>query len=250
MSLPSRIRLLFNVKANAALDKAEDPREVLEYAYAQQRELLAEVKRGLIEVATSRRQLEQQTQKLRARVSQVEDQARRALAAGREDLARTALQRKQSALVELEALNRQVTEAVEQERKFIAAEQQVSARVEEFRNRRTALAASYTAAEAQVRVNDAFAGVAGNQAEVGLAIQRAEENIERMRARASAVDALVELGARPALAGAGDPVERELREITIPGAVDAELAALKAELVKAEPPPGQQPALPDPNSTA
>jgi phage shock protein A len=245
MSLPSRIRMLFNVKANAALDKAEDPRQVLEYAFAQQRELLAEVKRGLIEVATSRRQLEHQAQKLRARVSQVEDQARRALAAGREELARTALQRKQSALTELDVLDRQVAEAAEQERKFLAAEQQVSARVEEFRNRRTALAATYTAAEAQVRVNEAFAGVAGDQAEVGLALHRAEENIERIQARASAVDALVELGALPALAGAGDPVERELREIAITGAVDHELAALKAELAK-----GQQPALPDPSPAA
>ena len=101
MGVWSRVLLFLKVKASAGLDRAEDPRQVLEYALDQQQAVLRKVRLGLIEVATSKHQLEQQAQRQRARVPQLEDQARRALVAGREDLARLSLERKQTALVEL-----------------------------------------------------------------------------------------------------------------------------------------------------
>src|SRR5919198_592863 len=104
MGLWSRTLMLFRIRTSAALDRAEDPREVLDYAYSQQLELLRKVKQGLVDVATSKAQLEHQAEKLRARLPHLEGQARRALAAGREDLARLALERKQTAGGELETL--------------------------------------------------------------------------------------------------------------------------------------------------
>src|SRR3990172_2999941 len=119
MGLLSRMMLFLKVKASATLDRGEDPRQVVEYAYQEQQEILRKVRQGLIEVATSRHQLEHQAQKLRPQVPKMEDQAKRALAAGREDLARIALERKQTALVELEGLDYQVDEVAEEERKLI-----------------------------------------------------------------------------------------------------------------------------------
>lgn len=229
MSLWRRILLFFKIKTSAALDRAEDPRQTLEYAYGQQLELLRKVKQGLIEVASSRRQLEQQSLKLRSRVPQLESQASQALRAGREDLARISLQRKQTAFAELEGLDRQVAEVAEEERKLTMAEQQLSARVEEFRTHREVVSARYTAAEAQVRVTEALTGVAGEFAELSMAVGRAEEKAERLQARASAIDALVETGAL-ALPGGSDAVERELRALAAGKAVEEELAALKAQL--------------------
>src|SRR5262249_58796154 len=95
---------------------------------------------------------------------------------------------------ELEAGGRRIDEVAEDERRLTRAEQHLVARTEEFRARRSILSATYTAAEAQVRVDEALGGISGELAELYLAVGRAEEKTERMRARASAVDQLAALG--------------------------------------------------------
>ena len=132
MSLWSRIRMLFKIKTNASLNQLEDPRQVFDYAYEQQHVILRQVRQGLVEVATSKRQLEQQVERLRARVPKTEAQAQQALAADREDLARLALQRKQTALVEIESLEEQLSGTEHEEQKLALAERQLSSRMDEF----------------------------------------------------------------------------------------------------------------------
>ena len=149
IGLLSRLRMLFKSKASAALDRAEDPRELVEYAYSQQQELLRKTKQGLIEVTTSKVRLEQQASKLRAQVPRVEQQAGRALQMGREDLARIALQRKQTVLAELDQLELQAAEIGEDERLLAHTEQELAVRVEQFRVRRDSISARYSAAQAQ-----------------------------------------------------------------------------------------------------
>ena len=230
MSIWSRVLIILRAKGRAALDRVEDPREVLGYVDEQQHELLRRVKHGLIEVAISKRQLQQQVKTLDARVPRLEDQARRALAAGREDLARLALERKQRALGELERLGAQVAEVEEEEGRMVLSEQQLAARIEEFRTQRQTIAARYTAAEAHVRVNEALGGVSRDFSDLGMALGRAEEKIGRMLAHASAIDSLVDSGALALPAGGGDVVERELRQVAEAGAVEEELAALRGDV--------------------
>lgn len=230
MSLWSRLRFIFSSKATAALDRVEDPRETLDYAYSQQQELLRKVRNGLIEVATSKRQLQQQTRSIETKIPRLEDQARRAMTAGREDLARISLQRKSTAAFELEDLQRQVVEVDQEEQKLTKAEQTLSGRIEEFRSRRNVMSARYTAAEAQVRVNEALMGVSGDLAELGMALGRAEEKTERMLARAAALGDLMDSDALKFPLGGRDNVERELREVAAAEAIEAELAALRIEL--------------------
>jgi phage shock protein A len=229
MSIITQIQMFFKIKTNAALNKMEDPRQTLEYAYTRQQEMLRKVKQGLIEVAAARRLIEFQIKKLRDRVPQLDDQAGRALAAGREDLARLALQRKQTCLSELTQLEQQAGETAEEERKLAVAEQQFALRVDAFRTRRDSLSARYTAAEAQVNINESLSGVSSESHSLGSAIERAEQKIERMQARASAIDALIESGTLVPLGG-GDPIERELSQLAASQAVEHELAALKAKI--------------------
>lgn len=229
MGLWTRFLFLFRAKATSALDRAEDPRETLDFAFAQQQELLRKVREGLVEVATSKRQIEAQTRRIQEKVPHLEDQARRSLAAGREDLARLALQRRQAAVNEMQDLHHQVMSLAEEQTKLTGTEQALSARVDEFRGRRNALTARYTAAEAQVRVQEALTGVSGELAELGMALGRAEEKMERMQARASALAGLIEPGALD-LPGAGDEIERELRQVSAGQAVEAQLEELRAEL--------------------
>jgi phage shock protein A len=237
MSLWSSVLLIFKSRTNAVLERAEDPREMLDYGFAQQQELLRKVKQGLIEVATSKAQLQQQVKKLHSQVSKLEDQARRAVAADRADLARVALERKQTALAELTGLERQVSEVAEEEQNLARAEKQLSTRIEEFRTRREVLSARYTAAEAKIRVSESLSGVSGELADLYWAMGRAEEKTERLQARASAIGSLIENGTLAAPGGNGDPVEQELRKIASNQAVEAELAALLAQVGQAQPPP-------------
>lgn len=229
MGFWERIKLIFKIRTSAELDRMEDPREVLDYAVHEQEAFLQTVRRGLVDVATAKQQLAQQVKTANARIPKLDDQARKAVAAGREDLARMALNRKQTALYELEGLELQLAELEDEERKLIMAEQQIADRVASFRIHREATTARYTAAETQVKIGETISGVSGELGELSLALGRAEEKTRQMIARASALDALMSGGSlEPTIAHGGDMVEHELRQIAATSAVEEELAALKA----------------------
>lgn len=231
MSIWSRVRMLFNAEMSSTLDKAEDPRTVLDYAYNQQQELLMTLRRGLVDVATAKQQLEQEAKRLEQRIPQLDDQARRAVAANREDLARVAIERKWLAANEIEGLNKQIAEVEAEKQRLAGQERQLQVRVEQFRTHREVVVARYTAAEAEVRMKESLAGVSGELAELGMAVGRAEEKAERLQARARAIDSLVDLGSFPPVGG-GDFVEAELLRVTVTKEIDAELERIKKETKK------------------
>ena len=231
MGIWSRVRLLLNTEVSSALDQAEDPRQVLDYAYNQQQQLLITLRRGLVDVATSKQQLEHQARRLETRIPQLDDQARRAVEAGRDDLARVALERKRLALSEVEGLTKQIAEVESDKQRLAAQERTLQIRVEQFRTHREVVSARYTAAEAEVRLKESLAGVSGELAELSMAVGRAEEKADRLQARARAIDSLVDLGSFPPIGG-GDFVEAELLRITVSKEIDAELAKIKSEVTK------------------
>src|SRR5579871_905369 len=94
MGVMKRVSLVFKAKANKALDKHEDPRETLDYSYEKQLELLTKVRRGVADVATSRKRVEIQMQQLQGSADKLQAQAQQAVGAGRDDLAREALTRR------------------------------------------------------------------------------------------------------------------------------------------------------------
>src|SRR4051812_17280683 len=236
MGLLSRISLLARGKISAALDRAEDPREVLEYGYQQQQRQLVQVRRGLVEVATSRAQLERQARKLHEQVPLWDEQARRALELGREDLAREALQRKHAALAELASLGQQVAEVGDEEQRLTDAQRQLGTRIEEFRARKTILSARYSSAQARVQAMGTLTGLSGEMAELNLALGRAEEKTERLQARAGALDALIESDTLAPAWGSADALGHELGRLVSAQAADAELEALARQLEGSQPP--------------
>jgi phage shock protein A len=231
MSVWTRIRLLLHSEMSSAIDRAEDPRTVLDYAYNQQQDLLVTMRRGLIDVATSKEQLEQQAQRLEARIPELDGQARRSVAAGRDDLARVAIERKRLALHEMEGLTRQIGEVEADKQRLAAQERTLQVRIEHFRTHREVVSARYSAAEAEVRLKESLAGVSGELAELGMAVGRAEEKAERLQARARAIDSLVDLGGFPPIGG-GDFVEAELLRTTVAREIEEELARIKTDAAK------------------
>jgi phage shock protein A len=246
VGLMQRASLVFKAKASKALDKAEDPRETLDYSYERQMELLQQVRRGVADVATSKKRLELQQIQLEQSVQKLDGQARDAMTAGREDLARTALERKKAAQVQLQGLDGQHTQLEAEQDKLMQAEQRLTAKVEAFRTQKETIKAQYTAAEAQAKIGEAVSGISEEMGDVGMSMQRAQDKVATMQARAGAIDELLDSGALQDLsAPGGDSIDRELQHISATSAVDAEFAALKKELgtgTNAPAPSGDAPA--------
>ena len=239
-SIMQRIALIFRSKANRALDEAEDPRETLDYSYVKQQELLQKVRRGLADVATSRKRLELQMQQLDSQSRKLQEQAQQALGQGREDLAREALSRRAALQQQGSDLAAQHANLQAEEEKLTNASQRLTAKIEAFRTKKESLKATYTAAEAQTKINEAFSGISEEMGDVGLAIERAEDKTANMQARAGAVDELIASGAlNDPLSGGKDDITRELEAMSSTSNVELELQRMKGELAGGSTPPAQ-----------
>jgi phage shock protein A len=231
MGVMKRVSLVFKSKANKALDRMEDPRETLDYSYQTQLELLQKVRRGVADVATSRKRVELQINQLQQSSDKLDRQARDSLSAGREDLAREALVRKSGITSQMGDLNVQYASLQGEEEKLTNASQRLQAKVDAFRTRKETIKATYTAAEAQTRINEAFTGISEEMGDVGMAIQRAEDKTEQMKARAGAIDELMASGALDdVVSGPRDDIQAELDRMGATHGVDHELERIKAEL--------------------
>jgi phage shock protein A len=225
-----RIKGIFQAKANKALDKAEDPRDMLDLSYEQQLQQLQKIRRSVADVATARKRIELQAQGLQKQADKLQDQAKAALQQSNEDLAREALARRAALGEQLADLKVQHDQIIEQEQKLVDTSQQLQSRVEQFRTKKETLKASYTAAEATTKVNEAVSGISDSMGNSGAAMQRAQDKISSMQARAGALDELIASGAINDLSAPVDDIQKELDKVTSTSQVDNELAALKAEL--------------------
>ena len=231
--LSGRMSTVVKSKISKMLDRAEDPAETLEYSYQKQIELLQNVKKGIADVVTSKKRLQLQTEKLQQQVVKLDTQARQALAAGNEDLARVALERKNVAQTELQSLDGQVAQLEQQQQQMTESEQKLRTKIESFRSRKEVIKAQYSAAEAQVKISEAATGVGEEMADVGLAMQRALDKTEDMKARAGAVQELEAAGTFEDLTQLGsgdDDIDRQLKALSSTSEVDTDLAKMKAEL--------------------
>ena len=234
MGFFSRLATFFRIRANAALDKAEDPGQVLDYSYSKQLEQLQQIRRSVADVVTNEKRLEMQQSQLIEKINRLDQQAMQALQAKREDLARMALQRKETLLVQINSYEQQLAQLIAQEDKLINMERTISARVEAFRTQKEMVKAQYGAAQAQVKINETITGISQEMTEMNLAMQRAQDKVLSMQSRANAMEALFEqgtLGEHGMLGpGSGDTLDRELQKISMDQSVEAQLQAMKQQL--------------------
>ncbi len=238
MSIGRRIATLFRVKANRALDRAEDPREILDYSYEQQLEMVQKVRRGVADVTTSRKRVELQVTQLQLSAGKLQVQAQQSLAEGREDLARAALIRRAAVTSQISDLQGQQASLQAEEDRLTLATQRLEAKVGAFRTRKETIKAAYTAAEAETHVGEAVSGISEEMGDIGMAMQRAQDKSEQLQARAGALDELMASGALPdaTVPGGRDDVQSELDALTAGHDADHELARMKAQLPASAPP--------------
>ena len=226
----SRISSIFQAKANKVLDKAEDPRETLDLSYEKQLAKLTEVRKAVADVATSRKRIELQAAELKKQGDKLQGQAKSALEQGNEDLAREALLRREALAEQLTSLEAQHTQIAEKEADLIEVSKTLQTKIEEFRTRKETIKASYTAAEAQTKISEAVTGISDSMGDAGQAMNRAQDKIAQMEARAGAMDELISSGALTDLSQPVDDIQAQLDKASATSSVDAELAALKSQL--------------------
>jgi phage shock protein A len=233
MSLFQRAHDIVAAKANKALDAAENPNETLDYSYEQMLDHITQVRRALVDITASKKQIELQEQQLQHSVDHLQDQAQAALGQGREDLAREALSRKAAAQQQIEGMEPQRQQLNDEEQKMEQTLSTLQQRVNNFRSQKEVMKAQYTAASAMTSVNEEAAGISRSFSDSGAALQRAQDKIANMQARASATDELLQSGVLEDVGGQTDDIQRELDEAGANAEVDKELAAMKAQLPSA-----------------
>ncbi len=239
MGVMKRLSGIVQAKTNKLLDKAEDPRESLDLSYQKQLESLQKVRRSVADVTTAKKRIELQAAQLQQQADKLQQQAKAALTQGNEDLAREALGRRTALAEQLGDLQTQHEQVSTQEQKLIATAQKLQTQVDSFRTKKETMKASYTAAEAQTKIGEAVSGISESMSDAGMSMQRAQDKIDGMQARAGALDELLASGALTDLSNPVDDIQAQLNQTSTASAVDAQLAALKAEVGTGGPPPAE-----------
>ena len=238
MGVFSRFTNYIKTVMSSFLDRAEDPGMTLDYSYEKQLEQLQNLRRSIADVVTNEKRLELQQAQLTQQIDKLDGQARQALSLGKEDLARMALERKAGLQTQIGQFGTQIEQLKAQQAKFVEMEQRLNARVEAFRTQKEMVKAQYGAASAQVRIQEAATGISEEMSDVNLAVQRAQDKVLQMQARASALDELTESGTLAEIGpGATDPIDRQLQQLSNQSEVDRQLAEMKAQM---QLPSGQQ----------
>ena len=225
MSIFQRAHDIVRAKANKALDAAGRPEEMLDLSYEDMLDQITKVKQALVSIAASRKHIELQEQQLQHTVEHLDDAARAALAQGKEDLAREALNREAAAQQQIAGFGAQRDELDEQQQKMEQALSALQDRVNQFRSQKEVLKAQYQTARAQTAVSETATGVSGSSGDTGTGLQRCMDKIETMQARADAMDELLQSGVLADVGGSTDDLQQELDEAGRNARVDKELEA-------------------------
>ncbi|HXQ18679.1 MAG TPA: PspA/IM30 family protein [Acidimicrobiales bacterium] len=235
MSVFQRAHDIIQAKTNKALDAAEKPDEMLDLSYEKMLEQITQVRRALVDIAASKKQIELQETQLQHSIDHLTDQAKAALSMGKDDLAKEALSRKATAQAQVDAMVPQDQQLAEEEEKLTHTLSALQERVNAFRTQKETLKAQYTAAKAVSTVEESTAGISKSFSDSGAALARAQDKIANMQAHAGALDELLESGVLEDVGGPTDDIQKQLDEAGNAAGVDQELAALKAELAAGSP---------------
>ncbi|CAN5823897.1 PspA/IM30 family protein [soil metagenome] len=230
MSLSDRIVNIIKQKVNKIIEKNEDPREALDYSAVKQTEMMQRLRRDVIEITASKKRLEMQKSRIQDNIKRLDNQAISAVKSGRDDLARLALERKNSNLSQLKDLDNQILEIQDEQMKLQEAESRLSAKIESFKSKKEIIKARYSSAEAQVRVKENLTGISEEMSDIGVAISRAEEKTEALKSKSMAIDEMIDSGMLIDHTNSKDQIEMELEKSESKEKVESELARLKSGL--------------------
>lgn len=230
MSIFKHAANILEAKVNKLLSRAEDPAETLDLSYEKMLTSLQEAKRHLADVITERVSLENQIAQAQKLAARAEEDARMALNANREDLARSALTEKQAEAQKITALQEAHDTVAAQARKLMDYEHALQERIEQFRTQKEVMKSQMAAAQAQVKVTESLTGLGHGLDDAGDALRRVQDRTAHEQAKAQAMDGLLESGIINDPLDHRTQTEREMDKFRATSGVDDDLTRLKAEL--------------------
>ncbi len=231
MSVFRRFSNIVQQKTSAALDRAEDPSQAIDLSYQQLLEQQQKLRTALVGATTGQKRLQNQAKEMDARIAKLNDAARQAVNAGKEDLATQALTQAEVLGQQRQGLDPQIQSISAQVQKLQESLQKYQAKVQAFATQRESLKASYEAGKAVSSAGDTLAGIGEHTSDAAMMMQRAQDKIARTQAHADAVDALLASGAldTPLLSGGTTTLEDQITATVVDTSVQAKLAALKEQ---------------------
>ena len=237
MGIFQRAHDIVQAKTNKALDAAEKPDEMLDLSYEKMLEQITQVRRALVDLAASKKRLELQEEQFQHTIDHLQDQAKQALAANREDLAKEALSRKAAAQQQIDEMEPQRQQLDEEEQKLTRPSTCCRSGSTTSAPRRRRSRPSTPRPRRSPRSTRAPPGISKSFNDSGATLQRAQDKIATMQARSGALDELLESGVLEDVGGGTDDIQKELDQVGKDAQVDNELAALKAQLGTGAPSP-------------
>jgi phage shock protein A len=187
MTLWSRLRRIFQQRANAALDRADDPIAAFELAYAAQIRAHEQAKRGIADVLTSEKRLEMEVRSLDANAARAFAAAGEAARLGDDAKARVHLEHEAFVLAQRDRLLNEVDDVRTQRKTLEATTEVLRRRLEAMRTERLALQARYATANATIRATEHVTGLSREMSDVARLIESAREASLGVQARAAAL---------------------------------------------------------------
>jgi phage shock protein A len=218
MSIFKRISDIFKANINDALDKAEDPEKMLKQMVIEMEESINKTTLAVANAIANEKSLERKIEKAKKDTTEWEQKAMQALTAGREDLAKGALEKKAISarnVQDLEPIYKQAKTTADKLREQLT---KLKAKLDEARARESTLVARSQAAKAQKQISQAFAGVG---TDAFSKFDKYEQKIEKSEAEAEAFEQL---------AGENTSLDDEFKKLTTSSTVDNELLELKAKM--------------------
>ncbi len=225
MSIFKRISDMVRSNVNDILDKTEDPRKLLEQTILDMEGEHKKARQKLLDSITLVKQTEKQAQTLRAQATDWEAKAMAALKANNDDLARKALQEKQSSdsmALEAEtgvAQQKQSTEDLKVQIKGLED------KIQEAKRKKDELISRLNVADMQKKQANMLGGGNGNAVKDNSAFDTFDRMANKIENSEAEAEARTEL-----LGGKGPELDVELKKITAQQTADEALLALKAKM--------------------
>jgi phage shock protein A len=216
LGFANRLSSFVRQKTYYLIDKFENPVENLDYSFEKHKESITNLRRDIAEVISARRHLQIQRDKLLEITQVLDHQARRAIEYDKESLAR-------------QKLDKQIDSLDAEKDKLQQIEKSLTAKVDEIKARIAIIKAQYSAAESEVRIKESITGVLNEVSDLRVALKKAEDKLEKMKAKSVALDQMIDSGLLADYDSNEDKVEKELQNIELQKSVEDELVRLKKE---------------------
>jgi phage shock protein A len=218
MGLLDRISRVVRANLNDVVSKAEDPEKILEQALIDMQEDLVQLRQAVASAIATQKRVEQQYNAAQTEANNWQQRAQLAIQKGDENLAREALVRKKSHQDTATALKTQLDQQSSQvdvlKKQLIALESKIA----EAKTKKDMLRARMSAAKASEKIASMTGSI--NTSSATAAFERMEEKVLMAEAKSAGVMEI-----------AGDSLETQFAALEGGSDVDAELAALKANIL-------------------